>query len=124
MAHFAQINENGLVTRVIVVDNNQIEDDNGVEQESLGVLFCKNLFGAETNWKQTSFNASFRGQYAGIGFTYDSKNDVFVGPQPFDSWTLSAIDHFTWKPPVPYPDDGQSYYWNEDSLSWILKDTE
>ena len=78
MAHFAEINENNIVLRVIVVNNNDLLDDDGVEQESLGLAFCQSLLGG--NWKQTSYNESFRGSFAGIGYTYDSKLDQFVEP--------------------------------------------
>lgn len=77
MAHFAKINGN-VVTQVIVVHNNELLDENGVESEAKGVEFCKNLFGGE--WKQTSYNGSFRGKYAGIGYTYDPVADEFVAP--------------------------------------------
>jgi hypothetical protein len=77
MAHFARI-ENGFVVEVIVVNNEVLIDDDGIEQESLGKQFCIDLFGGD--WIQTSFNNNFRGEYAGIGFTYDAVNDVFVRP--------------------------------------------
>jgi hypothetical protein len=79
MAHFAKLDENNVVTQVIVVINNELMD-NGVESEQKGIDFCKSLFGADTRWVQTSYNASFRGLYAGIGYTYDAANDVFVAP--------------------------------------------
>jgi hypothetical protein len=77
MAHFAKINGN-VVTQVIVVHNNELLDENGVESEARGVEFCKNLFGGE--WKQTSYNGTIRGTYAGIGYTYDPVADEFVAP--------------------------------------------
>ena len=118
MAHFAQLDDNNVVTQVIVVDNSELEDGNGVEQEAIGITFCTNLFGADTRWKQTSYNGNFRGQYAGIGYKYDPVNDVFVTPQPFPSWNLSNIDHYTWKPPMAMPDDGNFYTWNETTQQW------
>jgi len=78
MAHFAQLSENNIVTQVIVVHNNELGE---VESEEKGIAFCKSLFGASTNWVQTSYNSNFRGKYAGIGDTYDAENDVFVTPQ-------------------------------------------
>ena len=78
MAHFAELNENNVVLRVIVVHNNDTHDENGVEQESLGQAFCTNLFGG--NWKQTSYNGNMRKNYAGIGFTYDPVLDEFNPP--------------------------------------------
>ena len=80
MAHFAQLNADNVVTQVIVVNNDVLKDEAGNEQEALGVAFCKSLFGEDTNWVQTSYNANFRGIYAGIGMTYDQANDVFVAP--------------------------------------------
>ena len=80
MAHFAKI-ENGIVREVIVVNNEVLLDSNGVEQESIGVAFCQSLFGADTNWVQTSYNGNFRGRYAGTGMTYDPIKDEFVSPE-------------------------------------------
>lgn len=79
MAHFAKLNGNN-VTQVIVVNNKVITDENGIEQEQLGIDFCKSLYGEDTNWIQTSYNGSFRGKFAGIGDIYDPVNDVFVAP--------------------------------------------
>lgn len=78
MAHFAQLNDNNIVVQVIVVDNSELKDSNGVEQEAIGITFCTNLFGADTRWKQTSYNGNFRGRYAGIGMMYDKDLDEFV----------------------------------------------
>jgi hypothetical protein len=79
MAHFAKL-ENNIVREVIVVNNAVITNENGVEQEQLGIDFCKSLYGKDTNWIQTSYGGSFRGKFAGIGDTYDPVNDVFVAP--------------------------------------------
>lgn len=78
MAHFARL-ENNIVAEVIVVNNEVLLDDNGIEQESIGEKFCQDLFGGE--WKQTSYNANFRGKYAGVGDVYDPIKDEFVTPQ-------------------------------------------
>ena len=86
MAHFAEINEQDIVMRVIVVHNNEIVDESGNESEQKGIDFCKNLFGG--NWIQTSYNNTFRKNYAGIGFTYDRKRDAFIAPQPDPSYTF------------------------------------
>ena len=114
MAHFAQLDENDVVTQVIVVANDELLLD-GVESEAKGVIFCKSLFGEDTKWAQTSYNNNFRKQYAGIGFTYDAINDVFVAPQPYLSWSLD--NNFDWQPPTPMPTEGM-WTWNEDNLSW------
>ena len=115
MAHFAQLDDNNVVTQVIVVANEELLLD-GVESEDKGVIFCKSLFGEDTKWKQTSYNGNFRKNYAGIGYTYDVANDWFYAPQPYPSWTLDA--EAEWQPPVPYPTDGKMYTWNEETLSW------
>jgi hypothetical protein len=114
MAHFAEI-LNGVVQRVIVVHDNELLVD-GVEVESKGAEFCANLFGGE--WVQTSYNDNIRKQYAGIGYTYDPVNDVFICPQPYGSWTLD--DNFDWQPPTPMPVvEGKRYAWFEPNRVWI-----
>ena len=86
MAHFAKINSDNIVEQVIVVNNEVLKDDKGVEQESIGVAFCQSLFGSDTNWVQTSYNGNFRGRYAGAGMTYDPIKDEFIAPEaPTDS---------------------------------------
>lgn len=117
MAHFAKLDSNNIVTDVIVISNDDLLDENGVEQESLGIKVCKNIFGSKTKWVQTSYTGSFRKQYAGVGAKYDKDNDVFIAPKPFESWILN--DNFDWQPPIEYPDDGKPYMWNEDTMSWI-----
>jgi hypothetical protein len=117
MAHFAELNENNIVTRVIVVSNNELLDDHGIEQESKGIQFCQQLLGG--NWKQTSYNSTFRKHYAGIGYTYDQVLDAFISPKPYPSWLLNT-ETCDWESPVPYPTDGGQYTWDEASLSWIL----
>ena len=100
MAHFAQLDENNVVTQVIVVGNSDTSDVNGVESENIGVAFCQSLLGAETNWKQTSYNGNMRGNYAGIGMKYMSgvatlgvgSTDVFMAQQPHASWTISTTE--------------------------------
>lgn len=78
MAHFAKLDANNVVTEVIVVDNSVVEDLPFPESEPLGVAFCQSLYGADTVWKQTSYNSNFRGMYAGIGYVYDPVTDNFV----------------------------------------------
>lgn len=114
MAHFAQI-ENGTVTQVIVVHNNELLVDN-VEVESKGAEFCHNLLGGV--WKQTSYNAAtngFRKQFAGIDYTYDADADQFVAPQPYASWTLDSNND--WQAPTPKPEG--SFTWDEETLAWV-----
>ena len=107
MAHFAEIDSQGVVLRVIVVAD---------EHEENGPEWCNNLLGG--TWVQTSYNNRIRKQYAGIGFRYDADADVFVAPQPFHSWTLDS--NHDWQPPFPKPSDGGLYFWDESSLSWVV----
>ena len=102
MSHFAKIDSNNIVTEVIVAEQDFI--NSGVVGDSF-------------LWVQTSYNNNFRKQYAGIGYTYDKANDVFISPQQYPSWTLDA--DFTWQPPTPYPTDDLMYSWDEDTTSWV-----
>lgn len=115
MAHFAELDENNVVTRVIVVGNADTSDANGVEKEHIGAAFCERLLGG--TWKQTSYNGNMRKRYAGIGFTYNEALDAFVPPKPFASWTLNNTTA-DWQAPVAMPTDGKVYVWNESTLSW------
>jgi len=114
MAHFAQL-ENNVVKQVIVVSNQDILDEQGQESEEKGIAFCSNLLGG--TWKQTSYNAKIRKNYAGIGYTYDEGRDAFIPPKPFNSWLLDE-NTCQWKAPVDYPTDGKRYTWNEETLTW------
>jgi hypothetical protein len=110
MAHFAQLNEANTVTQVIVINNSD------APTETDGQTFIASL-GLEGVWKQTSYNATFRAHYAGIGYTYDDQADVFYPPQPYPSWTLD--DQWNWQPPTPYPTDGGMYTWDENTQTWV-----
>lgn len=114
MAHYAQIDENNIVTQVIVIDNKDTADANGVEKEYIGAAFCERLFGG--TWKQTSYNGNIRKNYAGIGYAYRADIDAFVAPQPYPSWTLDA--NAQWQAPVPMPTDGKMYSWDEAAQAW------
>ena len=121
MAHFAQLDDNNVVTQVIVVSNNELLDAGGQEREEMGIGFCQRLFGG--NWKQTSYNHNFRKRYAGIGYTYNAELDAFVPPKPFASWVLNT-EEATWEAPVPMPADAgmgegkKMYSWDEETTSW------
>ena len=117
MAHFAQVDENNIVTQVIVIDNNDILDENGIESEVVGQQFCMDLLGGL--WLQTSYNGTIRKNYASIGFAYDSDRDAFIAPQPFASWVLNETT-CQWDAPLICPDDGNIYKWNEQQLNWEL----
>jgi hypothetical protein len=88
MAHFAKI-ENKKVTQVIVVNNETLENMEYPDSESVGIAFCQSLFGEDTQWLQTSYNAKFRGRFAGVGYSYDKDKDEFVVPEPVDSTPAS-----------------------------------
>ena len=118
MAHFAELDENNVVLRVIVVGNKDTSTPDGTEVESIGVAFCQRLFGG--NWVQTSYNGNMRARYAGIGYTYDKDLDVFIAPKPYPSWLLGPDTN--WYAPVPMPTDGKPYVWNESTQSWDLVD--
>jgi hypothetical protein len=120
MAHYAQIDENNIVTQVIVIDNKDTADANGVEKEYIGAAFCERLFGG--TWKQTSYNGNIRKNYAGIGYTYQADIDAFVAPQPYASWTLDA--NAQWQAPTAMPTDGKMYSWNEETQTWVEVTTE
>ena len=126
MAHYAELDSNNIVVRVLVVDNAVID----------GQAFLNDLFGTTSTWLQTSYNTrggvhygpdgnpdggvALRKNYAGTGFTYDPVKDAFIPPQPFPSW---LFDEFpcNWNPPVPYPTDGKFYVWNEDIKNWTSR---
>lgn len=118
MAHFAQLDDNNVVTQVIVVSNDDINNLPFPQSEPVGVAFCQNLFGLGTVWKQTSYNRNFRKNYASITGVYDATLDAFIPPKPYPSWLLN-INSCLWDPPVPYPDDGNRYVWDEKIQSWI-----
>jgi len=131
------LDENNVVTQVIVVSNDDCSDVNGNEVEEIGVAFCKKLLGADTNWKQTSYNNNIRVRYAGIGYSYNEELDAFVPPQPFASWTLDN-DTADWVSPLgaaPALTDeeveARSFYrWDEDAhqaddtTGWVLETPE
>jgi hypothetical protein len=117
MAHFAQLDENNLVTQVIVVANEELLLD-GVENETKGIMFCKSLLGEDTRWVQTSYNGNIRKNYAGIGYTYDSGRDAFIPPQPYPSWIMSE-ETCLWSAPTSMPTDDKRYSWDEPTLAWV-----
>ena len=122
MAHFAELDANNVVLRVIVVGNKDTADANGVEKEHIGAAFCERLFGG--TWKQTSYNGNKRKNYAGIGYTYDAGRDEFIPPKPYNSWVL-VESTCQWEAPVPMPADAgtgeppKRYSWDEATTSWV-----
>lgn len=107
MAHWAELDENNIVVRVTVGDNN--EPDEGYQ------WLIDNLGGT---WVKTSYNGNIRKNFAGIGFTYDEERDAFISPKPFESWILNE-ETCQWETPVPYPTDDKKYFWDEPTTSWV-----
>ena len=105
MSHWAEIDNNNTVLRVLVGNNYGDE----------GEAFMNSLGGT---WVKTSYNGNIRKNYAGIGYTYDEERDAFIPPKPFESWTLNETTCL-WQAPTPYPQDGRVYRWDEESLLWV-----
>jgi hypothetical protein len=119
MGHFARI-ENGTVTDVIVIANDVLGEDALAfpDTEGAGRAFIANTLRLDGEWRQTSYNGTFRYHYAGVGYTFDpdiGEHGAFIAPQPFGSWTLD--ENANWQPPVPHPGDGM-YTWDEDEQEW------
>jgi hypothetical protein len=125
VAHFAETvldnNNNLSVSRVLVVDNQDISDIDGNEVEAKGLELLQSLLGGD--WVQTSYNSNFRKNYAGIGYTYDRLRDAFIPPKPYPSWILNEYTCL-WDAPVPMPDDDNKYMWNEETSNWNLTEVE
>ena len=123
MAHFCELDSNNVVLRVIVVSNADTSTAQGEEKESIGIAFCERLLGG--TWVKTSYNATIRKNYAGIGFTYDKDRDAFIPPKPYASWVLNETTCL-WNAPVAYPTDigtteePKRYSWNEETIGWDL----
>ena len=123
MAHFAKLNSENIVEKVLVVSNEVATN------EQAGVDFLNNLLKTSDTWKQTSYNTvggvhklggtPFRKNYAGVGYKYDESRDAFISPKPYNSWTLNETSCL-WEAPTPYPNDGNLYIWDEENLRWNL----
>ena len=109
MSHWAEIDKNNTVIRVLVGNNNDPNGDEGYK------WLIDNLGGT---WIQTSYNNNFRGRFAGPGFTYDPDGDIFIAPAPYLSWVLNE-ETTEWEPPVPMPEDGKDYYWSDVEDGWV-----
>lgn len=117
MAHFCELDETGTILRTVVISNADILDENGVEQEQLGIDLCNTIAG-QGIWVQTSYNNNFRKMFAIPGMKYAPEAEVFYNPVgPYPSWVLDA--NYDWQAPTPKPDDGNAYYWDEGSLAWV-----
>ncbi len=118
MAYFAQLDDRNIVIQVIAVSDQDCLNEQGVEDEAVGIAFCRSLFGPATEWAQTSFSGRIRKRFAGIGYIFDAYNQVFIPPKPFPSWLLDQTT-FDWVAPVPLPTDGKHYRWDEETQSWV-----
>lgn len=118
MAHFAELDANSIVKRVVVVAN-PVLDDNGVENEQLGITHLQSLYGSDTVWKQCSYHGNFRFRFAGVGMYYDATKDGFYKPKPYDNWVWND-ETKNYKPPLAYPTDGEFYIWDQDNTQWVL----
>jgi hypothetical protein len=117
MAHFAQI-ENSQVVNILVVLNEDIGNLPFPESEPVGRAFLDAIFPGN-EWQQTSYNRNFRKNYATIGGVFDAARDAFIGVQPYENWVLNE-DACIWIPPVPYPEDGKGYSWDQRANAWII----
>jgi len=121
MAHFAKLNSNNEVVHVSVVDNWNVTDGNGTEQEAIGVAYLESVHGVDPDytWKQTSYNNNIRKNYAGIGYSWDAGRDAFISPKPYPSWVLNE-ESCRWEAPIPMPvEEGKMYRWDEATTSWL-----
>jgi hypothetical protein len=116
MAHFARISNDNIVEQVVVISDNVCADP-APDNEQQGQTFIADILKLAGEWRQTSYNGNFRGNYAGIGYRYDDTLDAFIPPQPFPSWVLNETT-CQWAAPVAYPDDGLLYNWDEALQSW------
>lgn len=118
MAHFAKVSPQGIVEQVVVISNSDLLDENGVEQEPLGVGLCQSIFGGGL-WVQTSFNGNFNGEFAQPGFVYSAEHHVFRSPEPpYPSWSINP-ETGLWESPVPKPTSEYVLAWDEETQTWI-----
>ena len=119
MAHFAKI-KNNVVEQVIVIDNKNCGNVDFPESEPIGQKYIQSI-GLDGEWLQTSYNSNFRKNYASYGYTYDKELDAFLPQKIFKSWVLN-METYTWEPPIPYPNDGKRYKWDESIKNWKIYD--
>ncbi len=120
MAHYAILDNNNIVTNILYVDNQFALDENGSDDEENSIQRCReSLQDYESTIIRTSINGNIRGRYAGIGYSYDPENDVFIEPQKFKSWILNP-ETFSWEPPIPRPEEipGKVLFWDDENVSW------
>lgn len=118
MAHFAKLDKDNVVVEVHVVNNEDVQNLPFPESEPVGIEFLTKWAGARLNWKQTSYNANFRKNYAMVGGYYDRIRDAFIPPKPYQSWLFNE-NTCCWDPPIPMPIDNKFYVWDEITTSWV-----
>ena len=118
MAYFAKLDENDVVIGIHALNNIELTTSEGIESEAMGKAFFIRWSGCYLKWVQTSYNGTFRKNYAGIGYTYDSARDAFIPPKPYPSWLLDE-GTCQWEAPVPYPVDDELYRWDEAAGEWV-----
>lgn len=118
MAHWAEIDENNIVVRVLVGDNNDPNEGYDWLIENLGGTWIKTSYNTYAG-VHNGDGIPFRKNFAAIGYTYDADRDAFIPPKKFDSWVLNE-ETCLWESPIPYPEDGQLYSWNEELGNWEL----
>jgi len=121
MAYFAKLDENNIVLEVHSLNNNEMLDYRGQENEEVGKAFFIIWSGGYPHWKQTSYNGTIRKNFAAPGDVYDATRDAFIPPKPYNSWVLNEVT-CKWEAPVPPPEspDGTPYSWNEELLNWTI----
>ena len=117
MAHFAKLDDQSIVTDVMTVNDEEVFE-NGVLNEDKGIAFLTVWSNGYYKWKYTAEDGSVRKNYAGIGFSYSSDLDAFIPPKPYSSWLLNT-NTCQWESPIPYPNDGKGYNWNEETQQWV-----
>jgi len=115
MAHFAKLGVGNKVLKVSVVSNDI------ATSEQAGVEFLQNLYKDRAVWKQTSYNANIRKNFAGVGYKYDQTRDAFIAPKPFNSWILDE-ETCQWEAPIVKPNNNKIYNWNEETQQWDLNE--
>ena len=118
MATFAKLDKNNMVLQVLMVNNNELLNDENIEDPQKGINFLLQHYGEDTVWVQSSWNNRIRKNYPGPGYTYDSIRDAFIPPKPLEgTWNLNE-ETCLWEAPIPKPNDGNLYEWDEPTLSW------
>ena len=118
MAHFAELDQNNIVTRVLTGASEDVIDTETVFTEKFGKIFKRTSYNTSGGIHKNDQSKSFRKNFAGVGYTYDKNRDAFIPPKQYESWTLDE-ETCWWIPPIPFPEDGtKTYEWNEEAQAW------